>query len=107
MRELPPLTIKVQGKRYPVEGYADASEKVLAALEQYARTGGRFSELPVIGLYSGKNKIGHVSTNGKVWQRMGGKDCQVWPPKADAQPLVITQPPAGTVAAAMQAKVAP
>ncbi len=99
--KLPPMAVKVQGKLYPVETYADASEMVLAALGKYT---GYFRDLPEIGFYEGKRKTGHVSTNGKVWLRRDGKDYQVWPPRTDFAPLNISQPPAGTVAAALAAK---
>ena len=88
--ELPQMSIRVQGKDYPVETYAEASEMVLAALAQYH---GRFSDLPVIGFYEGGRKTGHVSTNGKVWLRRGKQDYQVWPPRADLPQLIVTEPP--------------
>lgn len=100
---LPPMAIKVAGKLYPVETYAEASEKVLAALAKYS---GRFGDLPEIGFYEGNRKTGHISTNGKVWLLRGGRDFQVWPPRPEpAATLEITQPPAGTVAAALAAEV--
>ena len=92
---------EVQDKRYPVETYAEASEMVEAALAKYH---GWYCDLPEIGFYEGKRKTGHVSTNGKVWLRRDGRDYQVWPPSADSAPLVVEQPPAGTVAAALAAK---
>lgn len=98
---LPQMAVKVAGKLYPVETYAEASEKVLAALEQYH---GYFRDLPEVGFYEGKRKTGHISTNGKVWLRRDGKDYQVWPPRDDLSPLKIGQPPAGTIAAALAAK---
>lgn len=98
---LPTMSIKVAGKLYPVATYADASEMVLTALASYH---GRFGDLPRIDFYEGKRKTGHVSTNGKVWLRRGRTDYQVWPSR-DLGTLVIEQPPAGTVAAALAAQV--
>lgn len=100
-RCLPPMAVKVLGKLYPVETYAEASDMVLGALEKYT---GYFRDLPVIAFYEGKRKTGHVSTNGKVWLRRGEQDYQVWPPRDDLAPLTIIQPPAGTVAASAAAK---
>ena len=80
----PPMAIKIDGKLYPVEAYADASKMVLAALAEYC---GHFRDLPEIGVYEERRKTGHVSTNGKVWLRKDGRDYQVWP---------LSQPPAGT-----------
>ena len=88
---LPPMAVKVQGKLYTVETYAEASEMVLAALAKY---NGYFRDLPEIGFYEGKRKTGHVSTNGKVWLRSDDRDYQVWPPRTDLPPLVVTPPPA-------------
>ncbi len=99
---LPPMAVKVQGKLYPVQTYADASEMVLAALANYS---GYFRDLPEIGFYEGNRKTGHVSTNGKVWLRRSGRDYQVWPPRSEVVPLIVEQPPAGTVAAARAAKI--
>lgn len=98
---VPPLSLKVARKLYPVETYAEASEKVLAALAKYQ---GYYRDLPEITLHEGGRKVGHVSTNGKVWLRRGGDDYQVWPPRTDLPPLEVTAPPAGTVAAALAAK---
>ncbi len=100
-RNLPRMAVEVGSKLYPIETYAQASTMVLDALEKY---GGYFRDLPVIGIYEGSRKTGHVSSNGKVWLRRGGHDYQVWPPRTDLAPLTIGQPPSGTVAAALAAK---
>lgn len=100
-RNLQQMSVEVDGKLYPVETYAQASAMVLDALEKY---GGYFRDLPVIGIYEGGRKTGHVSSNGKVWLRRGGHDYQVWPPRTDPALLTISQPPPGTVAAALAAK---
>lgn len=99
---LPPMAVEVQGKLYPVETYAEASKMVEAALAEYH---GWYRDLPEIGFYEGKRKTGHVSTNGKVWLRRDGRDYQVWPPRADVAPLTVEQPPPGTSAAALAAKI--
>lgn len=80
--ELPTMAVKVQGKLYPVETYADASEMVMAALAKYH---GYFRDLPRIDLLNGKGqRCGYISTNGKVWLDRRGPAVCVWPMQAAA-----------------------
>jgi hypothetical protein len=87
----PALSLRIAGKVYPVETYADASEMVLAALEKYH---GRYSDLPCIDLLNSKGRVcGHVSTNGRVWLGGGSRShadsVQVYPPRSGV-PAIAT-----------------
>lgn len=72
---VPALYLAIGGKRYEIATYADASEMVTAALAKYD---GWYRDLPQMRLLNAKGKkIGHVSTNGRVWL---GEVCVYSPP---------------------------
>lgn len=77
------LSLKIGTKTYPVETYADASEMVLEALAKYH---GYYRDLPSIDLLNSRGqKVGHVSTNGRVWLSARGPAVQVWPMRGPEQ----------------------